>query len=108
MFDFRFDEFSRLATLWRIRNRGTQAVERCGRNVGADDLESVPSSAHLLGVCLDGGDVRQRDLKVAPQRPQLVEPFDLEDGLLALDRDLHQPDILMSSKKSKAAAMLRW
>jgi hypothetical protein len=47
-------------------------------------VSEMPPATNLLGVYLDGGYVRERDLEPASQRPQPVEPFDLENGLIAL------------------------
>jgi hypothetical protein len=64
-------------------------VEHAGRkqsrDVGADHLDPVPPAADLRGIRLDAKDVRQRDFDLTAERPELVQPLDVEYRAVALD-----------------------
>src|SRR5438552_18976801 len=50
------------------------------------DFESVPPPSDLLVIRLDDGDVRERNLEPAAQRPQFAQTLDGEDRAVAFNR----------------------
>ncbi len=58
------------------------------RNVRPGNPDTMPPAARDVRVSPSAADVRNRNLETAPQRPELVEPLNLERYDTATDRDL--------------------
>ncbi len=54
-------------------------------NIGSHDPQPVPPSAGGLGVDLNRADVREWNVESAPERPKLVEAFDVEMNAITFD-----------------------